>query len=66
MTDSADTNNSTPETVEQNVDVFWIVANIFAIIHLLEEKFGAEAVEKIVMVATTIENNMREETATKE
>lgn len=43
------------------VDSFWLVANIFAIISLLEEKFGPQAVEQIVMVATAIENSMRAE-----
>ena len=43
------------------VDVYWIVANIFAIIHLIEEKFGPTAVESIVAVATNIENSMRSE-----
>jgi ribosomal protein L7/L12 len=43
------------------VDVYWIVANIFAIIHLIEEKFGPTAVESIVAVATNIENSMRAE-----
>lgn len=45
----------------QEVDFFWLVANIFAIISLLEDKFGTPAVEQIVMVATAIENSMRAE-----
>lgn len=51
--------SETEETHE--VDSFWLVANIFAIISLLEEKFGPQAVEQIVMVATAIENSMRAE-----
>lgn len=49
------------EEQSHEVDTFWLVANIFAIISLLEEKFGPQAVEQIVMVATAIENSMREE-----
>jgi ribosomal protein L7/L12 len=56
----------TPDTTEeqletQEIDSFWLVANIFAIISLLEEKFGPQAVEQVVMVATAIENSMRAE-----
>lgn len=43
------------------VDVYWIVANIFAIIHYLEDRFGAPAVESIVEAATKIEDSMRQE-----
>lgn len=43
------------------VDTFWIVANIFAIIHILEDKFGYEAIERLVAAATAIEASMREE-----
>jgi ribosomal protein L9 len=42
-------------------DSYWIVANIFAIIYLLEEKFGAQATEQIVQVASKIEEAMRTE-----
>jgi hypothetical protein len=59
----------TPDTTEEQtqpeetheVDLFWLVANIFAIIALIEEKFGPTAVEQVVMVATAIENSMRAE-----
>lgn len=56
----------TPDTTEeqletQEIDSLWLVANIFAIISLLEEKFGPQAVEQVVMVATAIENSMRAE-----
>lgn len=56
----------TPDTTEeqietQEIDTFWLVANIFAIISLLEEKFGPQAVEQVVMVSTAIENSMRAE-----
>ena len=43
------------------VDVYWIVANIFAIIHYLEDRFGVPAVETIVETATKIEDSMRQE-----
>lgn len=51
----------TPDTTEASIDLFWLVANIFAIIHLLEDKFGLEAVEKIVTTAGAIEASMRKE-----
>lgn len=53
--DIADTEQKEP------VDVYWIVANIFAIIHYLEDRFGPLAVESIVEAATKIENSMRKE-----
>jgi hypothetical protein len=53
------TNNE--ETKTEQVDIYWLVANIFSIIHLLEDKFGPQAVEQIVAVATTIEESMRKE-----
>ena len=56
-----DTTNEEQKT--EQVDIYWLVANIFSIIHLLEDKFGAQAVEQIVAVATTIEKSMREEQA---
>ena len=46
---------------KEPVDVYWIVANIFAIIHYLEDRFGASAVESIVETATKIEDSMRAE-----
>jgi hypothetical protein len=45
---------------EVTADSYWVVANIFAIIYLLEEKFGAQATEQIVQVASKIEEAMRE------
>ncbi len=62
--------NTTPETTEEKqnppIDSYWIVANIFAIIALLEEKFGSPAVEAIVAAATVIEDSMRKENEDKE
>lgn len=46
---------------EQQVDTYWIVANIFAIIHILEDKFGMETIERLVAAATAIEAGMRQE-----
>jgi len=46
---------------KEPVDVYWIVANIFAIIHYLEDRFGIPAVEAIVESATKIEDAMRKE-----
>lgn len=43
------------------IDSYWIVANIFAIVALMEEKFGPQAVETIVATATMIEDSMRKE-----
>lgn len=45
---------------EVTADSYWVVANIFAIIYLLEEKFGVQATEQIVQVASKIEEAMRE------
>lgn len=56
-----DTTNEEQKT--EQVDIYWLVANIFSIIHLLEDKFGPQAVEQIVAVATTIEESMRKEQA---
>jgi hypothetical protein len=46
---------------DNQVDVYWVVANIFAIIHILEDKFGVETVERLVAAATAIESEMRKE-----
>lgn len=46
---------------KEPVDVYWIVANIFAIIHYLEDRFGSAAVESVVETATKIEESMRSE-----
>lgn len=52
----------TPATTDSTaVDMYWLVANIFAIIHLLEDKFGEQAVQQIVTTAGAIEKSMREE-----
>jgi ribosomal protein L7/L12 len=59
MEPTLDTTEEQNET--QEIDSFWLVANIFAIISLLEEKFGPQAIEQVVMVATAIENSMRAE-----
>jgi hypothetical protein len=52
-----------PEEQTPPIDTYWLVANIFAIIHFLEEKFGPQSVEEIVVVATSIEESMRKEAA---
>lgn len=59
---------ATPEVPQNNpeIDSYWIVANIFAIIALLEDKFGPAAVESIVAAATVIEESMRKETTDKQ
>lgn len=51
----------TTENEEQQIDIVWLVANIFAIIALLEDKFGPQSVEQIVAAATAIETSMRQE-----
>lgn len=55
------TNNETTQ-----IDQFWVVSNIFAIIAFLEDKFTPLAVEQIVAAATSIEEAMRKESETKE
>ena len=45
----------------EEIDMFWVVANIFAIIYIIEDKFGPAAVEQIVRVAGEIEKSMKEE-----
>lgn len=45
----------------EQIDMFWVVANIFALIYIIEEKFGPQAVEQLVKVATEIEKSMKEE-----
>lgn len=57
MTESQDIAN----TKKEPVDAYWIVANIFAIIHYLEDRFGISAVESVVETATKIEDSMRAE-----
>lgn len=52
-----------PEEQTPPIDTYWLVANIFAIIHFLEEKFGPQSVEDIVVVANSIEESMRKEAA---
>lgn len=55
--------NHTPEeTIDSQVDIYWVVSNIFAIIHIIEDKFGVEAVERLIAAATAIEESMRKET----
>lgn len=52
----------TPEsTLDSQVDIYWLVSNIFAIIHIIEDKFGVEAVERLIAAATAIEESMRKE-----
>lgn len=45
----------------EQIDMFWVVANIFALIYIVEDKFGPQAVEQLVQVATEIEKSMKEE-----
>lgn len=59
MEQAPDTTDTQTQT--EQVDIYWVVANIFSIIHLLEDKFGPQAVEQIVAVASTIESSMRKE-----
>lgn len=54
-------NTNTEDNGKEQIDMFWVVANIFAIIYLIEEKFGPQAVEQIVQVAGEIEKSMKEE-----
>lgn len=66
MTQPQNTNDTPTDTdadpfESSPVDIYWIVANIFSIIHLIEDKFGPSAVEQIVSVAYNLEKNMREE-----
>ena len=57
--------SDTPETTEAQeegvINFEWLVANVFAIIHFLESKFGPAAVEEIVLVSREIERQMGEE-----
>lgn len=56
--------SDTPETTDAEEGVInfkWLVANVFAIIHYLESKFGPAAVEEIVIVSKEIERQMGEE-----
>ena len=45
----------------EQIDMFWVVANIFALIYVIEDKFGAQTVEQLVQVAMEIEKSMKEE-----
>lgn len=56
----------TTNTDDNQIDIIWVVANLFAIIALLEDKFGPQAVEQVVAAATTIEQAMREESSEEE
>lgn len=59
----------TPDTTDEQqtqIDQFWVVSNIFAIIAFLEDKFTPLAVEQIVAAATSIEEAMRKESESKE
>lgn len=58
----------TPDTTSEHtqIDQFWVVSNIFAIIAFLEDKFTPLAVEQIVAAATSIEEAMRKEADGKE
>lgn len=58
-----ETENNTSKDDASQVDIIWLVSNIFAIVNYLDDRFGPDAVEYIVQVATTIESQMREESA---
>jgi hypothetical protein len=45
----------------EQIDMFWVVANIFALIYIIEEKFGPQTIEQLVQVAMEIEKSMKEE-----
>lgn len=62
MENTPDTNSEQPTQIDQ----FWVVSNIFAIIAFLEDKFSPLAVEQIVSAATSIEEAMRKETEEKQ
>jgi hypothetical protein len=49
------------EQAKEQIDMYWVVANIFAIIYIIEDKFGPQAVEQLVQVAGEIEKSMKEE-----
>jgi hypothetical protein len=53
--------NENPEQQKEQIDMYWVVANIFALIYIVEEKFGPQAVEQLVLVASEIEKSMKEE-----
>lgn len=60
---------NTPDTSKEEatqIDQFWVVSNIFAIIAFLEDKFSPLAVEQIVSAASSIEEAMRKETEEKQ
>lgn len=52
--------NNTPEE-HTEMDMYWLVANFFAILAVLEDKFGIECIERIVQIATAMEAEMRKE-----
>lgn len=54
----SDNQRTTP--IAEDEAMKWVIANILAIIFLLQEKFGPMAVEQIVSVATEIENDMND------
>ena len=49
------------ESKREQIDMYWVVSNIFALIYVIEDKFGPKAVEQIVQVAGEIEKSMKEE-----
>ena len=62
MEQAPDTSKEQPTQIDQ----FWVVSNIFAIIAFLEDKFTPMAVEQIVAAATSIEEAMRKESETEQ
>lgn len=56
-------NQSTTPTPEDDASK-WVISNILSIIFLLQEKFGPQAVEQIVSVAASIEQDMDSEGTT--
>jgi hypothetical protein len=52
---------TTEDNSKEQIDMFWVVANIFAIIYIIEDKFGPATIEQLVKVASEIEKSMKEE-----
>lgn len=61
MSEQQNTNTETESKDNPPIDTFWIVSNIFALISLVEDKFGPQGVEYVVATAALIEEAMRKE-----
>lgn len=55
------TEENKPDTPDTELDMYWLVANFFAILSVLEDKFGVETIERIVQIANALEAEMRAE-----